>query len=90
MALYAFDGTGNKEYEEENKAEADAKETNVVRFCEAYQKKYTRKSQFIEKKNRTYKSRNFYVSGVGTRGGPIGFFLGGVFGMGGEPVAEWR
>jgi hypothetical protein len=64
MALYAFDGTWNRE----KSGEDAVKNTNVVRFRDAYEKNTGKKQ--------------FYVAGVGTRFDFIGAALGGVFGLG--------
>ena len=61
MALYAFDGTGNEDKDE------DGRDSNVLKFCELYQS-----------------GKHAYLSGVGTRLGPIGVVLGGIFGAGGR------
>jgi len=67
MALYAFDGTWNSAKENDE----GAKNTNVVRFFEAYRRHST--------------TKDFYVAGVGTRFDFIGRVLGGVFGLGELP-----
>ncbi|MEM1080439.1 MAG: DUF2235 domain-containing protein [Pseudomonadota bacterium] len=64
MALYAFDGTGNLDHDD------DGKDTNVVRFSELYRPNGDR--------------HVVYTSGVGTRKGPLGHVLGGLFGAGGR------
>jgi uncharacterized protein (DUF2235 family) len=66
MALYAFDGTGNKDNP------VDAKDTNVVKFFNAYKAGYNGPGD------------NFYVSGVGTRWGLLGKVVGSIFGAGGR------
>ena len=66
MALYAFDGTGNRDNP------VDAKDSNVVKFFNAYKQGYTKNGE------------NFYISGVGTRGGLIGKLVGSIFGAGGH------
>jgi type VI secretion system (T6SS) phospholipase Tle1-like effector len=63
--LYAFDGTWNKKKDGED---SKSKNTNVVRFHDAYEKNTGNKQ--------------FYVSGVGTRHHVIGAVLGGTFGLG--------
>ena len=68
MALYAFDGTWNTAKKDD---EASYKNTNVVRFFEAYDRRTTIK--------------NLYVAGVGTRFDLIGRVLGGAFGLGELP-----
>ena len=70
MALYAFDGTGNEDNAD------DAKDTNVVKFSEAYKDGYQGSG------------KNFYVEGVGTRKGFIGKVFGSIFGAGGEQRIE--
>src|SRR5215212_5000419 len=67
MALYAFDGTWNSEKSRDN----TIKNTNVVRFKNAYQQN-TRVEQF-------------YVAGVGTRLKWLGHVIGGAFGAGELP-----
>jgi hypothetical protein len=68
MALYAFDGTWNAAKDGDD---ADHRDTNVVRFFEAY---------------RTHSgTKDFYLAGVGTRFGVVGRALGGVFGLGELP-----
>jgi hypothetical protein len=70
MALYAFDGTWNTRKETED-PELEPKNTNVVRFFEAYHHNWGRK--------------DFYVEGVGTRFDIAGKVLGGIFGLGELP-----
>jgi hypothetical protein len=67
MGLYAFDGTWNTEKTKDN----TNKNTNVVRFKNAYQKNVP--------------GEQFYVHGVGTRMKWIGRIFGGVFGAGELP-----
>jgi len=64
MALYAFDGTWNSVKDNED---PQYKNTNVVRFHEAYHKNST--------------TDDFYVAGVGTRFDLVGKIVGGFFGM---------
>ena len=66
MALYAFDGTGNKDNP------VDAKDTNVLKFFNAYEDGYGGAGE------------NFYVKGVGTRWGLLGKVVGSIFGAGGR------
>ncbi len=66
MALYAFDGTGN----EDNPV--DAKDTNVLKFFNAYGDGYRGPGE------------NIYVKGVGTRWGLLGKIVGSIFGAGGR------
>jgi hypothetical protein len=66
MGLYAFDGTWNTEKTKDN----SNKNTNVVRFKNAYQKNA---------------GEQFYVHGVGTRMRWVGRIIGGVFGAGELP-----
>jgi len=68
MALYAFDGTWNAEKTDED---LKFKNTNVVRFRDAYEKN-SGKTQF-------------YRSGVGTRYDFMGRVFGGLFGLGELP-----
>ena len=65
MALYAFDGTWNAAKDDDD---PDSKNTNVVRFFQAYRKHSG--------------TKDFYVAGVGTRFGGVGRALGGAFGLG--------
>ena len=67
MALYAFDGTWNTEKTKDN----TSKNTNVVRFKNAYEKNAGHDQ--------------FYVAGVGTRHRWLGRFIGGAFGAGELP-----
>ncbi len=62
MALYAFDGTGNEDEDE------DGQDSNVLKFCEVY----------------GGEKPPVYLPGVGTRLGPVGMVLGGIFGAGGR------
>ena len=66
FAVYAFDGTGNRDNP------VDAKDTNVLKFFNAYKNGYNKNGE------------NFYKSGVGTRGGLIGKVIGSIFGAGGQ------
>ena len=68
MALYAFDGTWNAAKDGDDAA---SKNTNVVRFFQAYRQHSG--------------TKDFYVAGVGTRFGAVGRALGGVFGLGELP-----
>lgn len=65
MALYAFDGTWNSEKTTED---GQARNTNVVRFFNAYAQHSG--------------TKDFYVAGVGTRFDLLGRAIGGVFGAG--------
>jgi len=67
MALYAFDGTSNTWH---TKTSDLKKNTNVVRFYQAYDK------------NCPPTIANKYVPGVGTRFGLLGKVIGGAFGVG--------
>jgi uncharacterized protein (DUF2235 family) len=85
MALYAFDGTWNREH-----TGADYNEnSNVVRFAKAY-----RHAKAVYQKNGdddhiVEDSDTGYVSGPGTKHGKIGRALGGLMGLGGRSrVAE--
>ncbi|MDH5479537.1 MAG: DUF2235 domain-containing protein [Nitrosomonas sp.] len=64
MAIYAFDGTGNKDNPD------DDKDTNVLKFFNAYKEAYPNQD-------------NFYIRGVGT-GNWLSKFFGSIFGMGGH------
>ena len=68
MALYAFDGTWNAAKDGDD---ANSRNTNVVRFFQAYHKHSG--------------TKDFYVAGVGTRFGAVGRALGGAFGLGELP-----
>src|SRR6186997_2856231 len=65
MGLYAFDGTWNTLKADDEHA---YRNTNVVRFHQAYE--------------RGSGAKQFYVEGVGTRFDLAGHILGGVFGLG--------
>ena len=84
MAIYAFDGTGNK-----NKKD-DAKDTNVRKFYEAYAEAYTPQVKTImtgrkgKKRKRPVKSKCIYIKGVGTSKLPIRKMAGLLFGAGGK------
>jgi len=64
MALYAFDGTWNQVKDND----VNYKDTNVVRFHDAYKKHSG--------------TKDLYVPGVGTRFNVLGAVLGGAFGLG--------
>jgi hypothetical protein len=70
MALYAFDGTWNKDKTDDDKGLTN---TNVLRFYQSYDN------------NSTKPNFNLYVPGVGTRLREIGKLFGGFFGMGELP-----
>lgn len=70
MALYAFDGTGDDDRGSGTDVEAIAGETNVWKFYQAYDSATKPKVH------------NVYKEGLGTRFGPIGTVIGGVFGAG--------
>ena len=74
MALYAFDGTGNKDKKD------DAKDTNVRKFFEAYVSGYKPNVTATGKK----KSQCVYIKGVGTSRLPIRKTAGLLFGAGGK------
>lgn len=79
MALYAFDGTGNRRYTE---PETEAENTNVVRFLEAY---------YLEEDDLcflTLEDNEEYLEGVGTRAGIFGKIFGGFNGAGGRDRVE--
>jgi hypothetical protein len=65
MALYAFDGTWNTRKDGED---PDYRNTNVVRFYDAYHSRSN--------------SDDFYVEGIGTRYELAGRIVGGMFGFG--------
>ena len=73
MAIYAFDGTMNKDYDE------DGMDSNVLKFFNAYKDGV---------QDAAARDRCFYVSGVGTRLGYLGKFFGSVFGAGGQQRIE--
>lgn len=79
MALYAFDGTWNREH-----TGADySKNTNVVKFAKAY---LGRKVVFQKKGKKEHVVEDDdagYIDGPGARHGPIGWFFGH-FGAGGK------
>jgi hypothetical protein len=70
MALYAFDGTWNTDMD----GEENYRETNVVRFYNAY--------------HANSGLKDFYVEGIGTRFGAVGRAIGGAFGAGELPRLE--
>jgi hypothetical protein len=70
MALYAFDGTWNKDKTDDDKGLTN---TNVRRFYQSYDN------------NSTKPNFNFYVPGVGTRLKAVGKLFGGFFGLGELP-----
>lgn len=80
MALYAFDGTWNRE-----RTGADYHEnSNVVRFAKAY---LASKATYQKKGDADHvveDDDDGYVSGPGTRHGAIGWALGGLMGLGGR------
>lgn len=79
MALYAFDGTWNEQHD----AGVYGVNTNVVEFARAYD---GRKAvvQKPEEEGGPSVRDDFYVSGVGTRHGTLGKWLGGALGFGGR------
>lgn len=79
MALFAFDGTWNREHTQAEYSE----NSNVVKFAKAYREE---KAVFQKngKKMHVVENDNGYISGVGTRHGRIGWLFGGAFGMGGK------
>lgn len=79
MALYAFDGTWN----EEKDAGVYGENTNVVEFARAYDGRLA-VVQTGEREDGTTVREDFYVSGVGTRHGRLGRWIGGAFGVGGR------
>lgn len=85
MALYAFDGTWNREH-----TGADYSEnSNVVRFAKAYGGRTSVFQKDGDREHIVDDGDKFYVSGPGTRRGPAGWALGGLMGMGGRTrVAE--
>lgn len=85
MALYAFDGTWNREH-----TGADYNmNSNVVRFAEAYGGKKAVYQKKDDAEHIVEDNNKHYVSGPGTRHGKIGWALGGLMGLGGRTrVAE--
>lgn len=85
MALYAFDGTWNREH-----TGADYSEnSNVVRFAKAYGAGKAVYQKDGDKEHIVEDDDKGYVSGPGTRHGKIGQILGGLMGLGGRTrVAE--
>jgi uncharacterized protein (DUF2235 family) len=79
MALFAFDGTWN----EERDAGVYGQNTNVVEFAKAYDG-HRAVVQKPEAEGGPSVHDDFYVSGVGTRHGRLGRWLGGAFGIGGR------
>lgn len=79
MALYAFDGTGNRDKKD------DEKDTNVRQFYEAYAETYKPKVKKRGKKGKKFaQSKCAYIPGVGTSKLPIRKVMGLVFGAGGK------
>ena len=70
MSLYAFDGTWNTDMD----GEENYRETNVLRFYNAY--------------HANSGLKDFYVEGIGTRFGAVGRAIGGAFGAGELPRLE--
>lgn len=70
MALFAFDGTWNKDKTNDDQGLTN---TNVLRMYQAYDR------------NSPHPNFNFYLPGVGTRLKEIGKLFGGFFGMGELP-----
>jgi uncharacterized protein (DUF2235 family) len=86
VALYAFDGTWN----EEKDAGEYGVNTNVVAFARAYDGALAVAQKAETKGGQTVRD-DFYVSGVGTRHGTLGKWLGGALGFGGrERIAEGK
>nr|MDQ3280088.1 DUF2235 domain-containing protein [Acidobacteriota bacterium] len=85
MALYAFDGTWNREHDQAHYSE----NSNVVKFAKAYA---GRKSVFQKNGDDEHivdDDNKAYFTGPGTRHGFIGKALGGLMGLGGRTrVAE--
>lgn len=68
VALYAFDGTWNRDHAtSDDAAGGSGHNTNVKRFFDLYEG-----------------TRNSYLAGVGTRFGLLGRVAGGLFGLGGH------
>ncbi len=78
MALYAFDGTGNKDRKD------DAKDTNVRKFFEAYKEAYKPKVRMAKKGKKRAASKCIYIRGVGTSKLPLRKVAGLLFGAGGK------
>jgi uncharacterized protein (DUF2235 family) len=85
MALYAFDGTWNREHDQAHYSE----NSNVVKFAKAYT---GRKSVFQKNGDAEHivdDDDKAYFTGPGTRHGFVGKALGGLMGLGGRTrVAE--
>jgi uncharacterized protein (DUF2235 family) len=84
VAIYAFDGTGNKD------KKLDSKDTNVRKFFEAYVESYEPQVKTIvtgkkkKKREKLAKSKCVYIKGVGTSKLPIRKATGLLFGFGGK------
>jgi uncharacterized protein (DUF2235 family) len=80
MALYAFDGTWNREH-----TGADySKNSNVVRFAKAYQAGKAVYQKNGDQDHIVEDDDNGYISGPGTKRGRPGKLLGGIMGLGGR------
>src|SRR5688572_24079286 len=79
MALYAFDGTWNREHDQAHYSE----NSNVVKFAKAYR---DNKAVFQKKGDEMLVVENDrgYFTGPGTRHGVVGKMFGGMMGMGGR------
>ena len=79
MALYAFDGTWNSERD----TGVYGENTNVVEFTRAYGGDTAVVQKPTESGGESVKD-DFYFTGIGTRHGRLGKWLGGAFGIGGR------
>jgi uncharacterized protein (DUF2235 family) len=80
MALYAFDGTWNREHDQATYS----KNTNVVKFAKHY---LGRKAVYQKKGDAVHIAEDddtAYIDGIGTRHGLAGRIAGGIFGAGGR------
>ena len=85
MALYAFDGTWNREH---TGADYSAN-SNVVHFAKAYRHGKAVYQKDGDKDHIVEDNDSGYISGPGTRHGVLGKALGGLMGLGGRKrVAE--
>lgn len=80
MALYAFDGTWNRQHDQAEYS----KNSNVVKFAKAYR---AAKAVYQKDGDRVHVAEdddNGYIDGIGTRHGRLGRIFGGALGAGGK------
>ena len=84
MALYAFDGTWNREHDQASYS----KNSNVVKFAKAYLGRKTVYQKDGDRLHIVADDDANYIDGVGTRHGLAGRIAGGIFGAGGRERVE--